>query len=133
MACFAVVEVFLDYDHVEDVIASDSFSSREEATAFIVNAQADNVAAWRARREYISRFVDTLKIPPSEDEVAFRDFLKGTPLRYGNIDSVNVRGMLKVHLNSSFQQYPKMEGYDPPFATEMNSMFVVEIPNCTKS
>jgi len=124
---FIVVQVHQNYDMVEGVDYIKSFSTEEEATAYIQKEKEKEEAAWKSRLEYIEQWVDAIECPET-DYNGWKEYLKRYhPFGVMYVLPQNFKKNLKEYLRTHSAE---IEGYDPPkanFEWYSYSLFVVKI------
>ena len=111
---FIVVKVDQNYDYVEDVRYIASFPTEHAAQAFVKEKKEEQDEKWRARRDYIEQWVNTITLPET-DAQGWKEFLQP-------FHPFGERGMFRQFFHQELKNYlrtyhsVKLEGYNPPIA-----------------
>lgn len=129
MKNFIVVQVDQDYDYVEGVRYIASFPTEEAANAFKQEKEEEQNVKWRARFDYIEKWVDAIKLPENIDYKSWCKYLgeyhpfSAKPMKVSPQDfHKELKGYLRTYHSVT------LEGYDPPAADfKWNGLHVVKI------
>jgi hypothetical protein len=136
---FAVIQVWQDYDYVSGAECVKSFKTEKEANDLIEERSRASDASWKAKEEYVDRFLQGIPEPPKRQEGVnqYDEWKKYAesfgrycePRHYSSLGEIRqqIRNRLLSEPKEAFKDAPSLKGFDPPETSYCGNLFVVEI------
>ena len=116
-----------------------AFRTEQEAKDFVEERRQASAASWKAKEEYVDRFLEGIPEPPKKQEgvnwyVAWNEYAGrfghyAKPEHYSSLEEImqQVRYRLLSEPKSAFEDAPALKGFEPPETICHHNVFVVEI------
>jgi hypothetical protein len=130
---FVVVRVHQDYDYVEKLEYVKSCDTEDEAKGWIAEKMEECRILWKARDEYVDKYMESIEDPPKMGYNDWCEYLKQFGMRPGYIHQGNFKERLKSDLKrAQWNVCKKVKDFDPPFNpppthSYPNDLYVMEI------
>lgn len=126
---FVLIEVDLDYDHINGVEFVARLEKREDAQAIINGRKAMRASEIQIRNDYIDQYMANFKYPEM-DNGAWINYVKAFPVSY-SVTREDFKKSLTQYLKShQNHRLAILSNYNPPMIStkDHNSLFIVEVP-----
>jgi hypothetical protein len=127
MPKFAIVEAFLNYDHVTHIEWVGVYDNKESAEAAAASIRSNLIMAYRARAEYINEYIKSILIPP--DVKSCLEFMESIGINkpFTQLSVSGFKDTLRYYCEETDLT---IEGFNPPpRPRQFGELHVVKLPD----
>lgn len=123
---YIVVQVDQDYDYLAGVRYIKSFATESLAQKFIEDKLEEQNVQYKAKCEYIEKYVDSIDTPEEANYNEWKEFLKQYNFHVCWWTPNEFKKEFKIYLKNNHPV--NIAGYDPPIVSnKYNNLFIVDI------